>query len=56
MTAAAVTSVVSPAACAPGTPLYGEVVEFLYREAEAVALLAPRRLRREAGELTEYLA
>lgn len=34
MSAAAVKSAVSPAACAPGTPLYGEVVEFLYREAD----------------------
>jgi len=27
-------SAVTPAACAPGTPLYGEVTEFLYREAD----------------------
>jgi 3-phenylpropionate/cinnamic acid dioxygenase small subunit len=32
MSAAAVAT--APAACAPGTPLYGEVVEFLYREAD----------------------
>jgi len=30
----AATVAVAPAACAPGTPLYGAVVEFLYREAE----------------------
>lgn len=30
-TAAAATA---PLACAPGTPLYGEVIEFLYREAD----------------------
>lgn len=33
MSAAAVASAAS-VACAPGTPLYGEVVEFLYREAD----------------------
>jgi len=32
MSAAAAST--APAACTPGTPLYGEVVEFLYREAE----------------------
>ena len=31
---AAVASAAAPAACAPGTPLYGEIVEFLYREAD----------------------
>src|SRR6185503_15362755 len=31
---AATAAGVAPAACAPGTPLYGAVVEFLYREAD----------------------
>ncbi len=31
---AAMMAAAAPATCAPGTPLYGEVVEFLYREAD----------------------
>ena len=34
MSTATATAAVTQAACAPGTPLYGEVIEFLYREAE----------------------
>jgi 3-phenylpropionate/trans-cinnamate dioxygenase subunit beta len=31
---AVATTAAAPIACAPGTPLYGEVIEFLYREAD----------------------
>jgi 3-phenylpropionate/cinnamic acid dioxygenase small subunit len=31
---AAPVAAAAPVACAPGTPLYGEVIEFLYREAD----------------------
>ena len=34
MSAATLSSAAAPAACASGTPLYGEIVEFLYREAD----------------------
>ena len=34
MSATTLAATVSAASCAPGTPLYGEVVEFLYREAD----------------------
>jgi PAH dioxygenase small subunit len=34
MTAAGASAATSRLACAPGTPLYGRIVEFLYREAE----------------------